>query len=269
MEIHILLAFIDLLKILYTKKLQTFVAKQLLFNGKINKEYQSKEVINEFTDRYKESIDDVNRKIVFTIFFVFIALYVYYILPDTETVKIPIADISVSRQFWISIAPAISYGLAILVITSFLWFMTLRTGIKMLINESEYKDKTEILMEKLQENIDEKTSRRKTKEKNTKEILVDFTNIHLRGTIGNIWIIFRLGEVFKSRWNYIWYVPLALFLFIIALSPAIIPLFFTYQLFKINYIILGTIYAIIFFPVSFLLFILLVTISMLGFSTDV
>ncbi len=65
----------------------TIIPIELLFDGKIKKEHLSKEVFKEITDRYKDSIDDVNQKIVFTIIFAFIALYVYFILPETESVK--------------------------------------------------------------------------------------------------------------------------------------------------------------------------------------
>ena len=97
----------------------------------------------------------------------------------------------------------------------------------------KYFKKIEKLLDEL-DKVDKKKHQKTTNEKASEESFVDLTNIHLKGALGNIWMIFRLCEVFKLGWNYFWYIPLMLFLFLVALSPAIIPLFFTYKLFEIN-----------------------------------
>jgi hypothetical protein len=136
-----------------------------------------------------------------------------------------------------------------LIVTSFLWFVALKIGIKTLVNESE--------------------NHPLLKDQDSREVFVDLTDLHLKGGLGTIWMIFRIREIFKSKWNYVWYVPLLLLIILVVLSPAIIPLFFTYLLFQIQYIGLGIIYAIIFIPISFLLVLLIGTVGLLGLSENI
>ena len=249
------------------KVVQPFITQHLLFDGKVRDEFRNKEVYKEIISRYKDSIDAANRKIGFTITFAVIALYVYFVLPETETIKIPFIDLSVSRQMWISIAPAISYGLEVLVITSFLWFMVLRVGVKIIAEQSQESQIVATI---------KSTSRKKSKtnspiapdieKQDSKEVFADLTNILLKGTLGDLWMIFRIRKVFESQWHYFWYIPLLLLVFLATLSPGLISLFFTYQLFLVGYIGLGIIYAIVFFPVSVLLLILMGMVGLLGLS---
>lgn len=211
----------------------------------------TKEIFDQLTERYKASIEDVNQKTVFAVSFAFIALYVYFVLPETEAVKIPFTDVSVSREIWIGVAPAISCALAILTITSFLWWMTLRAGIKFWVRRARELAKSGLL---------------DIKEGNPEEPFPDLTNLLLKGTLGSMWMLFRIPGVLSSRWNYVWTIPLLVLLILVALSPALISWFFTYLLFQTGYLVLGVVYVAIFIPVSVLSLFLLGTAGLAGLS---
>jgi hypothetical protein len=207
----------------------------LLFDGAIRDEHRTTYVLNEITERYKESITSINYALYLNVGFAFIALYAYIILPPTGLVEIPFIGLSVSKQIWISLVPAISYSLQILIIMTFIWFILLRLSLRIL-----------------------------GKERDAKDDFGDVTNVVLNGPISYIWIAFRIGKFFDSRWNYLWYVPTVALVAIIVFSPLFICLYFIIELFGMGSIWLGLIYGIIFFPFSAMFLLLLVTSLMLG-----
>lgn len=208
---------------------------ELLFDGVIGDKHKTKYFLNQITNRYKESINGFNRAIAFNIGFGIIALYAYLALPSSGTVTIPFVSLPISRLIWISLVPLISYGLQTFIITSFIWFMILRRGIKLL------NDIVKV-----------------------NEEFGDATNILLDGALGHIWIILRIRRYFESKLNYIWYVPAAILFLVIMASPLLICIYFIVQLFAIKSLVLGIIYSILLIPYSALFLLLLLTASILG-----
>jgi hypothetical protein len=142
----------------------------LLFDGVIDEKHKTKYFFSQITDRYKESIKGFNRAMSFNIGFAIIALYAYFALPATGTITVPFISLPVSRLIWISLVPLISYGLQTFIITSFIWFMTLRQGIVLL-----------------------------NKEISLDPDFGDATNLLLDGALGQIWIILRIRQYFKMK----------------------------------------------------------------------
>lgn len=256
-------------------KLSEKLVHELLFKGRIRAEYTSKAALNGITERYKESITDVNRSLGLNISFTALALYVYFILPTTESVEISYVGITVSRQNWISIAPIISYVLQLLILTSFIWFLALRLGSKLLVKESVQglreeeleKSKGTLPSKKLMnyapesEEVPEQSS--SIPDKLPKD-LADLTDIHLKGTLGHLWMILRLRGVFSSWLHLFWYVPALVLVLAVVLSPILISLFFIIQIFNVGMFWLGLAYSILLIPYSALLVFLIATVAMLG-----
>ena len=186
-----------------SKFLPKSAVSTLLFGGEIRDEHKTKYVFKEMTDRYKDSIKAFNRALSLNIGFAVIALYAYLVLPPTGTVQIPFVGLSVSRQIWINLVPVVAFCLHILNFTALVWLMLLRLGLKLLI-------KTDI----------------------NKDDCGDITNIVLSGSLGHIWIVFRIGQLFSSIWNYIWYVPATILILSVLISPLVyICLYFIFQLY--------------------------------------
>jgi hypothetical protein len=209
--------------------------KELLFNGEIRNEHKTKYALTITTDRYKDSIKGFNQAVAFNVGFAVIAFYGYIALPPTAQITIPLIGFSVSRLAWITIVPLISYGLQTLIFTTFIWFMVLRLGIKLLYEAV-----------------------------GVTEDFGDVTNILLEGTLGQMWIILRVTQLFKSKWNLVWAIPVLLVVFIIVTSPLLICIYFIVQLLALGRILLGVIYGIFLIPYAALFLLLLATAAILG-----
>jgi hypothetical protein len=220
---------------IYEKILPEKAITALLFDGKIRDKHKTKYALTAITDRYKSSISGFNKAVAFNVGFVVIALYGYIVLPPTEKVTIPFVGLSVSRSAWISIVPLISYALQTFIITTFIWFMVLRLGMKLL-----YEQVGSI------------------------EDFGDVTNILLDGSLGQMWIILRIMQYFKSKLNLIWAVPVMILLLTIITSPILICIFFIFQLFSLGSIILGVLYSIFLIPFASLFLLLIATAAILG-----
>jgi len=208
---------------------------EILFDGGIDDTNKTKYFLNHITDRYKESIKGFNLAMAFNIGFAVIALYAYLALPPSGTVTIPFVSLPVTRIIWISLVPFISYGLQTFIITSFLWFLILRRGLQLLSVAVGHNEE-----------------------------FGDATNILLDGALGHIWIILRIRQYFKSKMNFIWYVP-AVFLFLVIMaSPLLLCIYFIVQLFAAESIVLGVVYSIVFIPYFALFLLLLLTASIVG-----
>jgi hypothetical protein len=208
---------------------------KLLFDGAIDDNHKTKYFFKEITDRYKGSIKGFNRAMAFNIGFAIIALYAYLALPPASSVTIPFVALPVSRLVWISLVPLISYVLQTFIMTSFVWFMILRLGTKLL-----------------------------NQEIGVNEEFGDATNIVLDGAIGHIWIILRIRQFFKSKLNLIWYMPAVTLFLVVMASPVLICIYFIVQLFAAKSIVLGIIYSLLFIPYSALFLLLIATASILG-----
>lgn len=207
----------------------------LLFDGAIRDEHSTTYVLKEITERYKKSITSINYALYLNVGFAFIALYAYIFLPPTGLVEIPFIGLSVSKQIWVSLVPAISFSLQILIIMTFIWFILLRLSLRIL-----------------------------GKKRDVKDDFGDVTNVVLNGPISYIWIAFRIGTFFDSRWNYLWYVPMVVLVATIVLSPFFICLYFIVVLFGMGSFLLGLIYSIIFIPFFAMFLLFLVTSLILG-----
>lgn len=228
-------AFASLVIPILSKILPVKTVKELLFNGDIRKEHKTKYALTITTDRYKDSIKGFNQAVAFNVGFAAIAFYGYLALPPTAQITIPLIGLSVSRLAWITIVPLISYGLQTLIITTFIWFMVLRLGMK-------------LLYEAVGETED----------------FGDVTNILLDGTLGQMWIILRVTQFFKSKWNLVWAIPVLLVVFTIVTSPLWICIYFIYQLFALGSILLGVLYGVILIPYAALFLLLFATAAILG-----
>lgn len=219
----------------FSKFLPKPAVSALLFGGEIRDEHKTKYVFKEMTDRYKDSIKAFNRALSLNIGFAAIALYAYLVLPPTGTVQIPFVGLSVSRQIWINLVPVVAFCLQILNFTAFVWFMLLRLGLKILIKTAVNQDD-----------------------------YGDITNIVLSGSLGHIWIVFRIGQFFRSSWNYLWYVPAIILILSVIISPLLICLYFIIQLYTAGNLWLGLTYSFFFIPCSILFILLIGTASILG-----
>lgn len=230
---------------------------EILFEGELKKEHHSKEVVKEITERYKASVADVNKSIGFNIAFSVFALYAYFALPITDSLKLPIINLELSRPIWVTIAPLISYGLQILILTSIVWFLGLRMTLKIIskeatkidVNQKETKSgNTSITMDRISE-------------------YPDVTNLTLKGVLGHLWILMRIKDFFKSKFNLIWYIPLILFAILVLISPLFTCLYFIIQLFLLGSNITGIIYLCILIPFIILFIVLIGMTSLLSISS--
>ncbi len=222
----------------FIKTISVFSEKvvcELLFDGEIRDEHRTTYVLNEINERYKDSITSINYALSLNVGFAFIALYAYLILPPTELVAIPFIGLSVSKQIWISLVPTISYALQILIFVTFIWFMLLRLSLKILV-----------------------------KQRGAEDDFGDVTNVVLNGPISYIWIVYRIGKFFDSRWNYLWYLPTIVLVAAIVISPLLICLYFIVELFSMGSFWLALIYSIIFIPFSAMFLLFIVTSLILG-----
>lgn len=213
---------------------------KLLFGGAIEPRHQTRFAFREFVDRYKSSIDDVNSALTLSIGLAVIALYSYFALPVSGEVSVPFIGIKISRQLWISVVPAIAFVLQVFGFTSFIWFMLLRIGLKLILNRRSGSD----------------------------DDYGDVTNIALKGAIGHLWIAIRIREFYESRWNYLWYLPFLCIVLTVFLSPLLVCSFFIYQLFHAGNLLLGFIYTGLLIPFLAFFLLLICTAAILGIGEN-
>ena len=92
----------------------------------------------------------MNSSLTLSIGLAIIALYSYFALPVAGQVSVPFVGIKISRQLWISVVPAIAFVLQVFGFTSFIWFMLLRIGLKLILSrhsgsDDDYGDVTRLL----------------------------------------------------------------------------------------------------------------------------
>src|SRR6185295_19383247 len=108
-----------------TQLTKKFVIKKL-FSGRTLDDYKNKDSVEKITKRYSESVNDINKAIMFSIGFSLIAFYAYLVLPKNGTLEVPLIGLSLSREQWIKIAPLILLILQIFMLSSLIWFLVLR-----------------------------------------------------------------------------------------------------------------------------------------------
>lgn len=212
----------------------------LLFGGSIRPLHKTKFAFKEIVDRYKLSIDEVNLSLMLSVGFAIIALYSYFALPASGEVSVPFIGIKISRQLWIRVVPAIAYGMQIFEFTSFIWFMLLRIGMRLILNERPGPD----------------------------EDYGDITNVSLKGPLGHLWIALRIKEFYKSKWNYLWYLPFLAVVLTVFLSPLLVCGFFIYQLFRSGALVLGFVYGGLLIPYLSFFLLLVCTAAILGIGEN-
>ena len=77
--------------------------RDVLFRGEIDEYHKTKLAVEKFVTRYQESIDNLNRALMFSVAFVPIALLP---LPAAAGLKVPLIDLSVTNQNWFRLCPA-------------------------------------------------------------------------------------------------------------------------------------------------------------------
>ena len=212
----------------------------LLFGGSIQARHQTRFAFREFVDRYKSSIDDVNSSLTLSIGLAVIALYSYFALPASGEVSVPFIGLKISRHVWISVVPAIAFVLQVFAFTSFIWFMLLRIGLRLILN----------------------------KRTGSEDDFGDVTNIALRGALGHLWIAIRIREFYRSKWNYLWYLPFLGIVLTVFLSPLLVCSFFIYELFKAGNLALGIVYTGLLMPFLAFFLLLLCTAAILGMGEN-
>jgi hypothetical protein len=213
------------------------VACDLLFGGQIRPEHKTPFALKELVERYKKSISALNRAIYLSIGFAALALYGYFLLPENGLIRVPLVGLSVSRDIWMRLAPAIAFAIQLFTFTAFVWFMLLRLAQMRMVAEAGKTDD-----------------------------FGDVRNVVLCGTLSHVWIVFRIGRYLHSRWNYVWYVPAAVLLSGIILSPIFVSLFFIVHLFRAQDYWVAIPYAVLFVPYSLLFLLVFGTASILGFG---
>jgi uncharacterized membrane protein len=222
------------------KLLPAHAVPRLLFGGPVQTRHKTKFAFKEIVDRYKSSIDDVNSSLTFSVGLAVIALYSYFALPASGEVSVSFVGIKISRQLWISVVPAIAYGLQVFGLTSFIWFMLLRIGLRLILIEHTGSD----------------------------DDYGDVTNICLKGPLGHLWIALRIKEFYKSTWNYLWYLPLLTVVLIIFMSPLLVCSFFVRQFFRSGNFVLGFLYGGLLIPYLAFFILLVCTAAILGMGEN-
>jgi len=190
------------------------LAMDFLFGGKIEHAQKTQFAVQKFVERYAQSIDALNRAIMLGIAFVPIALLSY-----AGAEKIPIIDLPVSRQDWLRVCPAISYGLQFFTLIALCWFFLLRRGLNLLKKELGDVDQ-----------------------------LGDIGNLMLTGLLGHLWLLASILRRIPSRWHLLWFIPVALLLGLIVFSPAILCWYFITELFRLNDLTPALIYSVLLPP---------------------
>ena|ERR1700733_1132346 len=222
------------------KLLPAHAVPELLFGGPIRPLNKTKFAFKEIVDRYKLSIDDVNLSLMFSVGLSVIALYSYFALPTSGEVSVPFIGIKISRQLWIKVVPAIAYGLQVFGFTSVIWFMLLRIGLRLILNERQGAD----------------------------DEYGDITNVALKGLLGHLWIAVRIREFYESKWNYLWYLPFLTVVLTVFMSPLLVCAFFIRQLFRSGELVLGLLYGGLLIPYLLFFLLLVCTAAILGMGEN-
>lgn len=240
------------------EKFSIKLANQILFEGQLDRYYSTKEAIQQIIERYKGSIEEVNTALGLNISFTLFALYAYFALPSSDSLAIPLIGFSVDRKLWISISPMLSYGLQTFILTSFIWFLGLRLSLKTLpasTSNTANADEIQVRGQKLLSTL-----------VNSPTNSPDFTNLLLKGIIGNLWMLFRIGASLRFQINYFWYYPLLLFVVLTIISPVLVCVFFVIQLVVMGSVLLGIVYAFFLVPYSLLFLLLVGLVALFGIS---
>ncbi len=240
----------------FIKRIAEKVVDRVLYEGKFSDEYTTKDAIQQIIYRYKVSIEDVNRAISLNIGFSILAFYAYFVLPVTGSLEVPIIGLSVSKEWWIGIAPLISYGLQILIFTSLIWFLALRLSLRI----AKIDSRKNIVA------MTEETSSAEIIRHRSEDKIPDFSNLLLKGILGHLWILFRISNFIKLRINYFWYYPFLILTLIILVSPFLVCVYFVFQLYAASSFWLGIIYTLMLLPSLVLFILLLCIITLLGVS---
>lgn len=213
------------------KLLPDAMVKGILFGGEIQEPHKTEFAVSKLVERYKESIDAVNKAFLLNIAFVVLALFPFLGLVEGTSIKFPFLDISVSVSQWIKVCPLISYGLQLYTFVNLVWFLLLRRGLSML--------KEDLGQEKY---------------------FGDVSNILLTGFVGILWLFGSIYYYFRSKLQYIWLLPVVVLVSLIAMSPTLLCGYFIIKLYSFRNTYLAIFYSLLFIP-SFVLSLVLITIG--------
>lgn len=205
------------------------LALDFLFGGRVDSGHRTKFAIEKFVGRYADSIESLNRALVVSVAFVPIAL-----LPVGDTIRIPLIDVQISHQNWLRVCPAISYGLQVFTLVALSWFLLMRRGLAVLKGEVGAVDH-----------------------------FGDVSNVMLTGIVGSLWMVVAVRKHFPSRLHLIWFLPFALLLLTIILSPSILCAYFVRELFMLGDFAPALTYSVLLAP-SMLLSIVLIALSVVA-----
>jgi len=208
---------------------------ELLFGGKIDGYHKTKFAVEKFAERYKESIDNLNRAITVSVAFVPIALLP---LPAGAGLKIPLIDLSVTNQNWLRVCPAISYGLQTFTLVALVWFLVMRRGLDVL-NEEFRASQPAV------------------------EYFGDVSNIMLTGIVGSLWMLVSIPRYIPSRLHLFWFLPLCFLVILAILSPSLLCGYFVFKLFILRDFVPASIYCALIVP-SVVLSLLLIGFSVVA-----
>jgi hypothetical protein len=205
-----------------------------LFGGAVQPFHKTKFAVETFVSRYAEGIHSLNRAVILSVGFVPIAL-----LTSGDPITIPFIDLAVTRQNWLRVCPAISYGLQVFTLVSLCWFLLLRRGLEVL-----------------------------QKELGAVDHFGEVANLMLTGVLGSLWLVMSVRRHFPSRWHLIWFVPVGLLLFLIVLSPTMLCGYFVFELYAISDWVPAIAYSVLLIP-SAALALALIGVSAIGSIKEV
>jgi hypothetical protein len=205
------------------------LALDFLFGGAVKSGHTTKFAVGKYVERYAESIDNLNRAIVVSVAFVPIAL-----LPAATALKIPLIDLEVTRQNWLRVCPAISYGLQMFTLVSLSWFLLLRRGLDVL-----------------------------KKEIGEVEHFGDVSNTMLTGAVGSLWLFVAIFKHFPSKLHLLWFAPLGLLALLVVFSPSALCAYFVRELFVLADWVPAIVYSVLLIP-SFALAVVLIGLSVVA-----
>jgi hypothetical protein len=218
------------------KLLPDRLVKGLLFKGELQETHKTEFAVTTFVDRYKNSISALNRAFTLNVAFVVLAVYPLFGLTEGSSIDIPFLNLSISTKQWIMACPLISYALQLYALANLFWFMLLRRGLTLL--KDELKQET---------------------------YFGEVSNVLLTGLIGIIWLFLSIYSYFRSKLQYIWYVPFVVLVIVLLTSPTLLCGYLVIRLYS-TYVPLALVYSMLFVPSVGLSFILVALGSILGLS---
>lgn len=213
--------------------------RDVLFGGEIDEYHKTKFAVEKFVTRYGESIDNLNRALMFSVAFVPIALLP---LPAAAGLKIPLIDLSVTNQNWLRVCPAISYGLQMFTLVALVWFLIMRRGLDLL--KEEFREAQPVV-----------------------EYFGDVSNIMLTGVVGSLWMFASIRKHIPSQLHLFWFIPLGFLVVLAILSPSILCGYFIRGLFLSKDLVPALIYCVLLVP-SVALSLILMALSVLAGSGE-